>query len=252
MTASARDGMTSDRPSAIWISAQEAERLYWAKRCSDPVGVMYEMGEHLDLAWRLRSCSSASPRSVLDVGVGPMGTGLLWLFSGARVKIGVDTLQRMPVSTGNRYADQLVEAIRSDSQYIVGSAERLPFGDEAFDVVVCNNVLDHVDRPLRVLSEVCRVVRPGGYLGLGLDTNSYLGYFLRRVDRLLRPSLNTYRLHPTDFVIGYIEQYLSDRHFAILSSNEASGLGRLIGRRRMQCWVALKESESVPSARLPY
>lgn len=249
---SVRGGITSDCPGTIWISAQEAERLYWAKRCSDPVGVMYEMGEHLDLAWRLRSCSSTSPRSVLDIGVGPMGTGLLWLFSDARVKIGVDTLQRMPVATGNRYADQLVEAIRSDSQYIVGQAERLPFGDEAFDVVVCNNVLDHVDRPLRVLSEVCRVVRPGGYLGLGLDTNSYLGYFLRRVDRLLRPSLNTYRLHPTDFVIGYIEQYLSDRHFVILSSNEASGPGRLIGRRRMQCWVALKESESVPSARLPY
>lgn len=239
--------MTGDCPGTIWISAQEAERLYWAKRCSDPVGVMYEMGEHLDLAWRLRSCSSTSPRSVLDVGVGPMGTGLLWLFSDARVKIGVDTLQRMPVATGNRYADQLVEAIRSDSRYIVGRAERLPFGDEAFDVVVCNNVLDHVDRPLRVLSEVCRVVRPGGYLGLGLDTNSYLGYFVRRVDRLLRPSLNTYRLHPTDFVIGYIEQYLSDRHFIILSSNEASGPGRLGGRRRMQCWVAIKRPEGSPS-----
>lgn len=244
--------MTSDCPSTIWISAQEAERLYWAKRCSDPVGVMYEMGEHLDLAWRLRSCSSTSPRSVLDIGVGPMGTGLLWLFSDARVKIGVDTLQRVPVATGNRYADQLVEAIRSDSQYVVGRAERLPFSDGAFDLVVCNNVLDHVDRPLHVLSETCRVVRPGGYLGLGLDTNSYLSYFLRRVDRLLRPSLNTYRLHPTDFVIGYIERYLSNRHFVILSSNEASGPGRLIGRRRMQCWVALKESKSVPSVHLPY
>lgn len=66
------------------------------------------------------------------------------------------------------------------------------------------------------------------------------GSLQRRVNRLRRPPLNTYRLHPTDFIIGYIERYLSDRRFTILSSNEASGLGRLIGRRRMQCWVAAK------------
>lgn len=232
--------MNNDRPTTTWISAQEGERLYWSKRCSDPIGIMYEIGEHLDLAWRLKACHPGTPGSVLDVGVGPMGTGLLWLFPDARVKVGLDTLQRMLVKTGNRYADQLVEAIRSGTHYIIGSAEHLPFEDQTFHLVVCNNVLDHVAHPVWVLSELCRVVRPGGYLCLGLDTNSYLGYFLRKVDRLLRPSLNVYRLHPTDFIIGYIERYLSERQFAILSSNQASGLGRLVGRRRMQSWVAAK------------
>jgi len=235
----------SDRPSTTWVSAQEGEKLYWAKRCSDPVGVMYEMGEHLDLAWRLKQCVLTTPKRLLDVGIGPMGTGLLWLFPDARFKVGVDTLRRMTVATGNQYADQLVKAITSDCQYVLGNAEYLPYKDGTFDIVVCNNVLDHVAHPIQVLSEVCRVVSPGGYLGLGLDTNSYLGYFLRKADRLLRPSLNTYRLHPTDFVIGYTEQYLSSRHFSILSSNEASRLGRLVGRRRMQCWVAVKRREKI-------
>lgn len=225
---------------SVWTSAQEAERIYWTKRCSDPIGIMYEIGEHLDLAWRLKATCLGTPGIVLDVGVGPMGTGLLWLFPEARVKIGLDSLRRMPVATGNPYADELVRTIRADSHYFIGSAERLPFGNQTFDVVVCNNVLDHVAQPVHVLSEVCRVVRPEGYLALGLDTNSYLGYLLRKIDRFLRPSLNTYRLHPTDFVIGFIERYLSERGFSILSSNEASWLGQLVGRRRMQCWIAMK------------
>lgn len=58
----------------------------------------------------------------------------------------------------------------------------------------------------------------------------------------MRPALNTYRLHPTDVIIGHTERHLRDRHFRILSSNEASHPGRLIGRRRTQSWVAVKEA----------
>lgn len=224
----------------MWLSAQDGEKIYWAKRCSDPVGVMYEIGEHLDLAWRLKACLSVSPERLLDVGPGPMGTGLLWLFPDARVKVGIDTIPRMTVATGNRYADQLVQAITADSQYIRGSGENLPCEDGTFDAAVCNNVLDHVAHPEKVLSELCRVVRPGGYLGLGLDTNSCLGYLLRKIDRAMRPSLNTYRLHPTDFIIGDIEKFLCAQKFTIRSSNSASFLGRLVGRRRIQFWVAVK------------
>lgn len=44
----------------------------------------------------------------------------------------------------------------------VADAGALPVPDAAFDVVVCNNVLEHFAEPERVFREVHRVLRPGG------------------------------------------------------------------------------------------
>jgi 2-polyprenyl-3-methyl-5-hydroxy-6-metoxy-1,4-benzoquinol methylase len=48
----------------------------------------------------------------------------------------------------------------------------LPFEDESFDVVVAGEVLEHVRFPERLLSEVGRVLRPGGTV-VGSVPNSY-------------------------------------------------------------------------------
>ena len=96
---------------SIWRDAQEREKVYWAQRCSEPIGVMYEVGEDLDLAWRVKECVATEPKSFLDIGVDPMGTGLLWLFTKCSLKIGLDSLELLNVATGNDYADQLVRAM---------------------------------------------------------------------------------------------------------------------------------------------
>ncbi len=43
-----------------------------------------------------------------------------------------------------------------------GSAEALPVGDGAFDVVLCIQVLEHADDPARAVQELARVTAPGG------------------------------------------------------------------------------------------
>ena len=45
-----------------------------------------------------------------------------------------------------------------------GVGEVIPFGDGAFDTVVCTYTLCSVDDPARVLSEMRRVLKPGGRL----------------------------------------------------------------------------------------
>jgi len=44
----------------------------------------------------------------------------------------------------------------------VSDAGKIPYGDESFDIVVSDNVLEHLDTPCDVFREVARVLRPGG------------------------------------------------------------------------------------------
>jgi SAM-dependent methyltransferase len=48
--------------------------------------------------------------------------------------------------------------------FVLGAGERLPFGDGLFDGVYLNEVLEHVRDEQQTLSEIRRVLRPGGYL----------------------------------------------------------------------------------------
>jgi len=229
-----------DNRNSFWEIAQLAENKYWRTRCSDAIGIFYEMGEDLDLPWMLQKTLKRNPQSFLDVGVGPMGVGLHWMYPKTPIRIGIDPLTKINVLTGNSYADKLVEEICRDSWYSRGRGEELPFRSNFFELVVCHNVLDHVSEPISMLNEVCRVTQKGGYVGISVDTNSRLGNFLRKIDRKLRSHLNTYKQHPHDFIIGEIGEFLKSKGFDILFVNNASFLGGLLGRRRRQSWVAIK------------
>jgi SAM-dependent methyltransferase len=49
---------------------------------------------------------------------------------------------------------------------VIASLDRLPVEDEAFDHVLCTQVLEHVPNPPAVLDELARVLAPGGRLWL--------------------------------------------------------------------------------------
>jgi SAM-dependent methyltransferase len=46
---------------------------------------------------------------------------------------------------------------------VIGPLERLPFEDESFDTILCNAVLEHVEKVDEVVAELARVLRPGGH-----------------------------------------------------------------------------------------
>jgi len=47
---------------------------------------------------------------------------------------------------------------------VVGNGENLPFLDEAFDLIISQAVLEHVKRPKKIVNEIYRVLKRGGYV----------------------------------------------------------------------------------------
>ncbi len=60
---------------------------------------------------------------------------------------------------------------RTGNRFVVGTAERLPFEDDTFDVVTCQTVLIHVADAAAVIGEMRRVARPGGVVLLAEPDN---------------------------------------------------------------------------------
>lgn len=56
----------------------------------------------------------------------------------------------------------LGRAQQAGLQLVQGDAEALPFDDGSFDTSIATFALEHAVRPVRMLEEMCRVVRPGG------------------------------------------------------------------------------------------
>lgn len=64
--------------------------------------------------------------------------------------------------------------------FIQGDALNLPFSDNTFDAVFSIGVLQHTANPIKGLEEMCRVLKPGGLLGLH-------GVYLRTLKKLIHP-----------------------------------------------------------------
>jgi SAM-dependent methyltransferase len=71
---------------------------------------------------------------------------------------------------------------------VAADARALPFGDDAFDEVVCWEVLEHIEDKDRVLSEFHRVLRPGAAFVMSMPLRS-IEEFLGRLSRSYRTTV---------------------------------------------------------------
>lgn len=131
----AGDEIALGRPSFVWRAGQE---------------------RRLDLIRRYIPLESAR---ILDVGCG-IGTYVRKLqeFSDHVYGIDVD-----PARTRRGPPGSLSVAV----------SERLPFADNSFDVVLLNEVIEHVRDDAATLREVCRVTRPGGHVAIYAPNRLY-------------------------------------------------------------------------------
>ena len=77
------------------------------------------------------------------------------------------------VSTRNTFAAMLTSSEISEQSFggvLRGDATRLPFADNTFDCVVTSEVLEHIQDDVSAISELTRVLKPGGRLGVTVPT----------------------------------------------------------------------------------
>ncbi len=105
--------------------------------------------------WLEENSRTVAPQrgeAILDIGAGTGNSAASLARSGAKV-IALDFSEGM-VEVGRRRHPAL--------DYVVGDAERLPFGDGEFDAVTDSFGLRNVQRPQVALAEMYRVLKPGG------------------------------------------------------------------------------------------
>lgn len=95
----------------------------------------------------------ADDAPVLEVGSG--AHGIIFFFETSQ-GFGVDPL-------ADHYRAMFPD-LHARATTIAAPGEELPFPDASFDVVLCENVVDHAANPRRILEEIVRVLRPGGLL----------------------------------------------------------------------------------------
>jgi len=109
-----------------------------------------------------------SSQIIKKLGIDPKGKSALEVGSGGGIlseeicKMGFTTTGIDPSEQSLQTASNHAAAGGLNIKYEKGTGEHLPYPDHSFDFVFCCDVLEHVQDLPKVISEISRVLKPGG------------------------------------------------------------------------------------------
>jgi 2-polyprenyl-3-methyl-5-hydroxy-6-metoxy-1,4-benzoquinol methylase len=193
----------------------------------------------------VQQISSDRPGWLLDWGCGWGQLSALLIEQGLSVK-------SFDYQPGESAGPQPLELYPHIIAYISNDPRRLPYGDGEFDAVLSCGVLEHVEDPDASLTEIKRVLRPGGTLYVYKLPNraSYLEAIAKRLglyyhgafphDRVYTPS------SAASLITGHGFQIRQSRLMNVLPLTVTGSLGRRYAR---QIWRANRRLSLVPGVK---
>ena len=127
-------------------------------------------------------------KRVLDVGCGPGNLLVALSTDTPELLVGVD-IDAIFLSYGRSQVEKLVENPSATPTLLRAALPTLPFADETFDLVTCFLVMPHVPDDSVALTELARVLKPGGTLAI---SGHGFGFPLRYLKRFRLKPLQMY------------------------------------------------------------
>ena len=149
-----------------YLALLEGERVNWWQsenfdRWKDLYVSEYARGRYvLDTLTAYVPAFNIAGTRVLDIGCGDAGV-VIYLAERGATAAGIEANEKSLARARVRAEEHGVEVDLNGAR-----AEGLPFPDGSFDLVILDNVLEHVDDRARTLEEIHRVLAPGGILYL--------------------------------------------------------------------------------------
>lgn len=99
-------------------------------------------------------------------------------------------------------------------EFHVASLLEMPFGDGTFNMVLCSHVLEHILHYRQALSEIWRVLKPGGLLAIGVPNEGCCLAQLR--NRFIQRSILKSTDHVNFFTLKSLDEALRNSGFEIV------------------------------------
>lgn len=115
--------------------------------------------------------------------------------------------------------DHSISAIRyanrnfKDISFSVADAFRPPFADASFDIVVCNNLWEHVPDPINLANSIYRILKTNGILIISTPSRYRLANIVNIIKGKGVALLNKY--HITEYSVGQVEEQLNYSGFKV-------------------------------------
>jgi SAM-dependent methyltransferase len=138
-------------------------KSYYCPICQTSYSLFLRMGTPPRLNARCPGCGSLERHRLL-------WTGLEHLYKRGVLKLGGRLLHVAPEACIAKRLREYCECISADmgamNVQVRTDVTQLCFSDNCFDIVICNHVLEHVPEDGKALSEIYRVLKPGGWASL--------------------------------------------------------------------------------------
>lgn len=177
------------------------------------------MEHYSKIARELLDGTEVSGKEVVDIGCGTGILSLLALKEGASKVTCGDLSEYMLSQCRNKITAQGYESSQVDFRIV--DAEDLPFNDNSFDIAFSSMVLGLVPNQSKVITEMGRVIRPGGVIGIAIQGTEYYAEAVEAAFRII----------PKHYVIGYRIEFFPLSEGKLAQMLVQSGLKNVKTRR---------------------
>lgn len=187
-----------------WEMAQDYEKSWWSNKVPEIDLEFYERFAGNVVSLLKPFFSITENTYVLEIGSGAAG---IITYIESNHKFAIDPLENFYSSV------QKYKSIRdSKVKYSTGKAEKLPYEEEYFDLIIIDNVLDHCENPDKVLLEMRRVLKSNGVIYFRQNTYHIWGKILRELIEMIKIDKG----HPHTFMKKSLKKKFYKYDFQIL------------------------------------